>query len=188
MEDGFSQVDLQLPQPDPFAPLSLEALLDRPAQDLFSQKGAPAATAQREEQEPSAVLVRYLDAREGERRLIIHGCRLAAGLALAACLVGGVSSLEYLCLATSPVRGALSGIFFLLWFLAALGLGATLTLLRPAPLSPALEEEEELHAACLVLCRQNLAWEKWLRRGWAFLWLSLGIWVGGFALCLILGL
>lgn len=182
MEDGFSPVDLNLPQPDPFAPISLEALLDRPAQEIFT-KSAPTAV-----KELSSVLVRYLDAREGERRLIIHGCRLAAGLALAASLVGGVSALECLICQGSQVRGALSGIFFLLWFLASLGLGAALTLLRPAPLSPALEGEEELHEACLVLCRQNLQWEKWLRRGWAVLWLSLGLWAGAFALCLILGL
>ena len=184
MEDGFSPVDLQLPQPDPFAPISLEALLDRPAQELFSQGRTATAAASHG---PSPLLVQYLDVREGERRLLIHGCRLAAGLALAASLVGGISALEFLVSAGSRVRGVLSGLFFLLWFLSALGLGAALTFLRPAPLSPALEGEEELHEACLVLCRQNLQWEKWLRRGWATLWLSLGLWAGAFALCLLLG-
>lgn len=184
MEDGFSPVDLQLPQPDPFAPLSLEALLDRPAQEIFSRPGSTAT----QERELSAVLVQYLDAREGERRLIIHGCRLAAGLALSASLAGAVTCLEFICCAAQSPVALLSGGFFLLWFFAALGLGAALTLLRPAPLSPALEGEEELHAACQVLSRQNLQWEKWLRRGWALLWLSLGLWAGAFALCLILGL
>lgn len=185
MEDGFSQVDLQLPQPDPFAPISLDALLDRPARELLDQGRTATAAAP---QGPSPLLVRYLDAREGERRLLIHGCRLAAGLALAASLVGGISALEFLVCEEGRVSGILSGLFFLLWFLSSLGLGAALTFLRPAPLSPALEEDDSLHQTCLALCRQNLSWEKWLRRGWAFLWLSLGLWAGAFALCRILGI